>query len=441
MKESEDLIKEQIISVFDNYEDDFAAQGWTELRKKYPENRSRKLPIWWMTAAAAACLIMALGTFLFSNTEDKINATNPTNVASDQTLPHKKDEAKELVKPSSELAQKSQNLVANRAIAKNSVAQNNSTEQANLFNQVMLAKTGSNPEVHNHPAENQHTKAIPPAVNLEQNNVASIIGNENHALSKTDAEEVKKESPHTKLSTEDFLKQESKLLANTPTVKDKTANKNNTTIDVFTGTFFNYHDNQEAQLSAGVGLNANLKLSKNLVFSVGAGISQNKVSYQNDVPVEVASAMMSKRSEQNSPTTALSSTAINDLSFNGRLLSVDIPVALKFYPTKQHNFYISTGINSSSYLSQKYTYDYSASNFTINSGEAQTIQETENTHLSGFDFANSAIIAIGINQNIGKHTLIFEPYYKPALNTMGDKNLRISAAGLNLKFNFGRSKK
>ncbi|MNR33694.1 hypothetical protein D3C85_1513870 [compost metagenome] len=117
-------------------------------------------------------------------------------------------------------------------------------------------------------------------------------------------------------------------------------------------------------------------------------------------------------------------------------------MVVKFFPSKKQDFYISTGINSSSYITQKYTYNYNWSNFGVKNGEAQVQQETEKSSLKGFDFANSAIIAIGINQNIGKNVLIFEPYYKPALSTMGDKNLRISSAGLNLKFNFnGNSKK
>ena len=182
--------------------------------------------------------------------------------------------------------------------------------------------------------------------------------------------------PSEKKSTEEFLKDQSKLLAHNEKNKDK-KNQSKTTFEVFTGTFFNYHDNNEAKLSAGLGLNANIEVAKNLVLSVGAGISQNKVSYENKVPAEVTQSMFAARdvalslAPSNAP---YSATATNDVNFNGRLLSIDLPIAFKFFPTKRQDFYISTGINSSTYLSQKYTYNYNLSNFGIQNGAAQAKQ-------------------------------------------------------------------
>jgi hypothetical protein len=124
------------------------------------------------------------------------------------------------------------------------------------------------------------------------------------------------------------------------------------------------------------------------------------------------------------------------------LLNLDLPIVFKFYPTKKQNFYISTGINSNSYLAQRYDFNYRATNQNINNGQPTFYEETEKSRLNGFNFANSAIFAIGINQKLGKNTsLIFEPYFKPAIGYMGSNNLKINTAGLNLKFNFSKPDK
>ena len=446
MKMSDEELVQQINSVFDDYDDGLGEQGWTELHKKYPEKENKKLPIWWLTGIAATLLVV-VGLY-FSNAFDaeKVilranhtpkesvlpnNSINSTESASTTAIDSIASEKNPFLKNSQKQSSKSKHVAEN---AKYEVAQSNPT---NLLKEV-------NPIF-----SNSITEQLKPSNTIENSNtvIASTKTDEKviaNAGMETAKEVIEKPSK-PKLSTEDFLKEQSKIIANNETKSMKKNSSSTTTLDVFTGTFFNYHDDNEAKLSAGIGLNANIKIAKNLVLSLGAGISQNKVSYENKVPVEVSQAMFSSRegAMNMAPSNGVYSvTATNDVNFNGQLLSIDLPMVVKFFPSKKQDFYISTGINSSSYITQKYTYNYNWSNFGVKNGEAQVQQETEKSSLKGFDFANSAIIAIGINQNIGKNVLIFEPYYKPALSTMGDKNLRISSAGLNLKFNFnGNSKK
>ncbi|SOD14627.1 hypothetical protein [Pedobacter xixiisoli] len=441
----EELVK-QINSVFDDYDDGLGEQGWTELRKKYPEKENKKLPIWWLTGIAATLLVV-VGLY-FSNafdTEKVIlranhtpkesvlpnNSINRTESASTTAIDSIASEINPFLKNLQKQNSKSRNVSED---AKYDIAQSSPTNLVKEANPIIL---------------NSITEQLKPSNTIENSNtvIASTKSDEKviaNAGMETPKEVIEQPSK-PKLSTEDFLKEQSKILANSETKSMKKNSSSTTTLDVFTGTFFNYHDDNEAKLSAGIGLNANIKVAKNLVLSLGAGISQNKVSYENKVPVEVSQAMFSSRegAMNMAPSNGVYSvTATNDVNFNGQLLSIDLPMVVKFFPSKKQDFYISTGINSSSYITQKYTYNYNWSNFGVKNGEAQPRQETEKSSLKGFDFANSAIIAIGINQNIGKNILIFEPYYKPALSTMGDKNLRISSAGLNLKFNFsGNSKK
>lgn len=451
---SDEELANQIKSVFEDYDDGLGEQGWSELRKKYPEKDSKKLPIWWLTGIAAT-LLLAVGLY-FSNTFDtdkvilsagttpKANAL-PEKIISDEVKGGTSQTRLDTVKTNTyAMPEKSGNeniepaKVANTA--QKYIAQHNAIGDVNGTQELDVV------------VSNSEVALAKPLTVIDKNTPIVAVTKPDDKVTAnaiiTKDEQPTEKSVKLKLSTEEFLKEESKALANNANKDSKKNGAPTTTLDVFTGTFFNYHDDNEAKLSAGVGLNANIKVTKNLVFSFGAGISQNKVSYENNVPAEISQAMFDSKSDgtnaMNAPITGLaySVTATNDVSFNGQLLSIDLPMVVKFFPSKKQDFYISTGINSSSYITQKYTYNYNQSNFGIRNGEAQPKRETEKSNLKGFDFANSAIISVGINQNVGKNILIFEPYYKPALSAMGEKNLRISSAGINLKFNFnGNNKK
>lgn len=452
MKTSEKELVERIKSVFEDYDDGLGEQGWTALREKYPEKGSKKLPIWWLTGIAATLLVV-VGLY-FSNAFDTEKVILRAGTKPKENV---------LPKNSSPINEENTSIITTDTNKKH----NYTLPQSAIGKDILQKKVTDSPQQYiaqrNSNNETNPTKELDVIVSnseVAQAKPVTLVENNKPviAVTKTDDKVIANAGATTdvpptektvkpKLSTEEFLKEESRLMANSVNKDTKKNNASKTTLDVFTGTFFNYHDDNEAKLSAGVGLNANVKVTKNLVISFGAGISQNKVSYENKVPTEVSQAMFESKSNTHAMNAApingvaYSVTATNDLSFNGRLLSIDLPMVVKFFPSKKQDFYISTGINSSSYLTQKYTYNYSLSNFGYRNGEAQTQTQTEESSLKGFDFANSAIIAIGINQSIGKNVLIFEPYYKPALNTMGDKNLRISSAGLNLKFNFNGNNK
>ena len=454
MKTSDEKLAQQIKAVFEDYDDGLAENGWAAMREKYPEKETKKLPIWWISGIAAS-LLLAVGLY-FNQAFDTEKVILKANVVQKDTLINQqivgsRADTGDATTPKTIIGER--NIVAENPVQKSHHPKDNITLNQQF---AVVPKQSVNPDkkpddlkVTTNVPQQKSTTVIDEKTVIAAANTESNIAGKNLQGNKIAVESDTKpanETKPTKLTTEEFLAAQSKMLAGTDSKKDNKKNSTpTTTLDVFTGTFFNYHDDNEAKLSAGVGLNANVKLAKNVVFSFGAGISQNKVSYENQVPTQVADAMFtSKNNALNAAPVSgatYSATATNDVSFNGSMLSIDLPMVVKLYPTSKQDFYISTGINSSTYLSQKYTYNYSVSNFSVQNGTAQPQQQTEKSSLSGFDFANSAIIAIGINQNIGKNTLIFEPYYKPALSAMGDKNLRISSAGLNLKFNFNGGKR
>ncbi|RZK58440.1 MAG: hypothetical protein EOO91_08300 [Pedobacter sp.] len=454
MKGIDEELVSQIKTVFENFDDEFSENGWAKLREKYPEKPNKKLPIWWISGIAAAILV-AIGLFFaLDKTAQKIDKGE--QIVKEQPISKQKTDSI-INKPS--IAQKQEtesisNTIDNKVdkaqvVKPKTVPKSSLWEKpvvANVKKETVIAKqdqpikkeTITDPKVDVQNPINQNVVVANKVDTAQKNNQNQVIANNNGA--------VVKDPIIVKKTTDQFLNDQSKILAQQPKEKQKTK-ETKSSIEVFSGTFLNYYADNAVKLNAGFGVNANVKLTKSLFVSFGAGVSQNKIEYQKSIPSEVSRSMSyaafdAASSAPNSNPSTANSTSISDISINAQLLNFDIPVSLKFYPTKKQNFYIATGINSNTYLSQKYTYGYNLSNKNV-LGITQTAkqEETERSKVNGFDFATSAIFAIGINQNIGNNSLTFEPYFKPAVGNMGEKNLRINTVGLNLKFNFSSNKK
>ncbi|TCC89468.1 hypothetical protein EZ428_17405 [Pedobacter frigiditerrae] len=456
MKDIDEELVSQIKTVFENFDDELSDNGWAKLREKYPEKQNKKLPIWWISGIAAAILI-ALGLF-FALDKSAQKIDNGQQIVKQQpVIKHKTDsiinrpsiakkqETKPAENPTGNTADKSP-LVAQKTVPKASTW--GKPIVTDVKKEIVIAKVEQ--PIKNETLTNQKVVVVQNPINqnaIAANKVdtAQKINNQNQVIANNNGAVVK-DPVIVKKTTEQFLNDQSKILAQKPKEERKTK-ETKSSIEVFSGTFLNYYADNAAKLNAGFGVNANVKLTKSLFVSFGAGVSQNKIEYQKSIPSEVSRSMSSysfdaANAAPNNNPGASNSTSISDISINAQLLNFDIPVSLKFYPTKKQNFYIATGINSSTYLSQKYTYGYNLSNKNV-LGITQTAkqEETEKSRINGFDFATSAIFAIGINQSIGNNSLTFEPYFKPAIGNMGEKNLRINTVGLNLKFNFTSNKK
>ena len=450
MMDIDEELKSQINSVFDDFDDGQSEQGWASLRTKYPEEKNRKLPIWWISGIAAAFLLMC-GLWLL------LEQPNKKNDEKDQIV--KRSKAHNPNTPADQVESKS---------SKNSP--NNEVKIDNKENPVLfgssprtaaIKKQDQQPSITDQQLAPDKSAPLPAIASVDevQKNVVDPVtkavaavqtkdvsqnGVTTAAVVPSDDSKSLPQAVRTKQTTEEFLIAQSKLQTSKDDNQQKKASSNKNSFEVFTGTFLNYADN-DVKVNAGFGLNANIQVSRKLFLSLGAGVSQNKISNQNRLDIPPSSAMASDVMSSPSSAAYTSNSFLTDIKLAAQLLNLDIPIAIKFYPTKKQNFYVSTGINSSTYLSQNYTYSYtilSPSSFYNNyTKSAKEEERTEKSQIGGFDFANSAIFAIGINQNIGQHQLIFEPYFKPAIGNMGDKNLRINTVGLNLKFNFNTASK
>jgi len=425
----EELVS-QIKSVFEDADDGGSENGWLALREKYPE-QNKKLPIWWMTGIAASILVV-FGLFLWMN-------KSPKEIKhSTQTVKTKTDEKQTpLIKKHEQPTKLKQDKVVPSPIEKDNQSIALAQEKAittTVDPKAIEDKLKVNPT--------EHVIAVNPKVQtndiLKIDTVKEKV--QQNPVIANNAIVTPAETKNTKKTTEEFLKEQTKLLAKSSTKVEEKSKTIKNSIDVFTGTFLNYYADNAVKLNAGFGVNANVKVTKGVFLSFGAGVSQNKIDYKNSVPV--AAVANSDALNSYVSKSSLTSSSISDVKINAQLLNLDLPVTLKFYPTKKQNFYVAAGVNSNSYLNQKYTYGYNVNTVSSLGYTSEPKEEVEKTKLKGFDFANSAIFAIGINQNIGKNnSIIFEPYFKPAIGSMGEKNLKINTVGLNLKFSFTPSQK
>lgn len=405
----------RIKSVFEDADDGGSENGWLALREKYPE-QSKKLPIWWITGIAASILVV-FGLFLWVNKSPKeIEHTT-------QTVQTKTD-----VKPTTGSKQQEQPIILKQDKVVTSpiekVGQPLVLAQEDTFIKAVEPKVIEK-KVKINPIENSA------AVNaIAQAGVAHKIDTvkekiQQNSVIANNPVVIPSETINTKKTTEEFLKEQTKLLAKSSTKVEEKSKAIKNSIDVFTGTFLNYYADNAVKLNAGFGVNANVKVTKGIFLSFGAGVSQNKIDYKNSVPVAAVASSDALNSYVAKGGMVVSTSSISDVKINAQLLNLDLPVTLKFYPTKKQNFYVAAGVNSNSYLNQKYTYGYNVNTVSSLGYTSEPKEEVEKTKLKGFDFANSAIFAIGINQNIGKsNSIIFEPYFKPAIGSMGEKILK-----------------
>jgi len=459
MKEMDEELIKQIKITFDNFDDGQSDDGWAALREKYPEKSDKKILIWWMSGIAAAMLLV-FGLILTQNkTAQPANQTQLANKQPRIEQPHS-EPIIEAPKQENSIA-KNQSNEEYRGQIKNKISADPSPVQTQLKPSSVVKQLNETPIIANHkpsPVEQiKKDQATLIVVTDPSNSVSSIAKNEvkNPSVSRLDSTSITViaanppvnptgtdlKEKNNKKTTAEFLQEQSRLLANKKQEKTSSANKNQqNSIDIFTGTFLSYQGDNDSKINAGFGLNANLKVTKGLFLSVGAGISQNKIAYQNSLSTEMENSVADFGRTYNvlAPTIDVATTtSITDVKVNAQLVNLDLPVMLKFYPSKKQNFYIATGFNSNTYLAEKYVYDYKISDPAVNNGIKEKQEQTEESKFGRFDFANSAIFAIGINQEIGKNNVLtFEPYYKPVIGAMGEKNLKINTIGLNLKFNF-----
>ncbi|MDQ7948367.1 MAG: hypothetical protein REI78_12220 [Pedobacter sp.] len=432
MMDLDEELKSRIKAVFDNLDDGESDKGWAELRTKYPDPK-RKLPLYWITGIAAT-LALVCGLWLLRKP-----AIVPKN---NENSVHVNSKANKKADPSSAPADSSISVAQERPTAQQIVpVPFTHKQQHSPVNTSLQQVTVILPQP-------LFEEKRPEQISTEKPMLTATLG------PKTDQIHIGTTGlpliglqpspplPQQQTTTLEFLKSESQLAATNADQHKKSNSAQKRTYEVFTGTFLNYYGENQSKVNAGFGLNTNVKLASKLYVSIGAGFSKNNISFNhNAVSTESPNALSTVAPTQgfaaSNSLSFVKSTDVSLAKLQAQLLSLDFPVVMKFYPAKKQHFYIAAGFNSNSYFAQKYAYTYAVVTRSAFATSSYNREEIEKKDFSSFEFANSAIFAIGVTQKVGQQNhLIFEPYFKPALSQMGDKNLKINTIGLNLRFSF-----
>jgi hypothetical protein len=178
------------------------------------------------------------------------------------------------------------------------------------------------------------------------------------------------------------------------------------------------------------GLNADYELSRNILFSTGLLVENQKVV---DVSSDSPSWIPSDKTQ-------------------AELVDIDVPLNLKwkFMIKRSTSYYLGSGISSVIYLSEKYintTYTQKmVRKVEMDSGESSVTYQLENvrntdqekeTPLNTFDFAGRVNILVGIERSITSRVFLhLEPYIKIPVSDLATRDLRFTTSGINCKISF-----
>ena len=145
-------------------------------------------------------------------------------------------------------------------------------------------------------------------------------------------------------------------------------------------------------------------------------------------------------------------SAVSSALTKADLVNLDIPLNItwKFFSDKSKSFYVSGGVSSLAYLSEKYdktTYTQQISEVrTMALGvekvaysveDLQSTVQTTEPSFNSFDIAGRLNILFGMEQRLSpKLYLHFEPYIKIPVSGLASENLRFSTGGITCKISF-----
>lgn len=486
--------KDRIKQVFDNYEDDTGAEGWTLLREKFPEKKGDRVVAWlWRYAGVAAVLLAMLSVALFfdlkrpikQNTIAKNNDHKGAIIIKPSVIVKNKADSPEKIAHQSRVspANNAPYTIKHDALAAvqnhdHKHTSNARTAPATHINKtIFTAIAGIKPPVTtvrqrvdtkvvtvNHTpsvsANNGITNATPP---LNGNTTANIV-----AIKSDGAANVK---PGVNLSPAGVdTAQKARVVANTGSPSAQTPTKKHPDIQslfandskynnlsktpgikstyrkvvfgVYAATYVNYAKGSSNQFNTGAGVSADIKLTENLSLLTGVSIAQNSFNYSGITAGSPVSFPASFSYAANNA--AISNTAVAPPTRNldANLVNLEMPVDLKYMFSPGHSTaYIAAGLSSGTFINQTYNYTYSYSidnNPTNQQSQGTSTRKT----FDDFYFGKMLNVSFGMGYPLGKgNQLIIEPFFKYPLNGLGDQHILFGSGGLNLKLNFDPPKR
>jgi hypothetical protein len=441
MKELTDQeLTNRIRQVFDEFEDPESAQGWEELRKKYPEEKKRPLFIWWYSAAAVFLISFALWFATQEKTVGNQNLTQKTN-------PGPVDNPVKKINPAKI---KSEPYPAEQKISRSI---NKTLRPSALITKSILADETDPVAVTNDAipksaltftsASNQTSEPAGASMKAADSIIIASIPR------KTEAPALKMDSvvssvvvivpPVNYQAGKEEIKHSKKENTGKDTKKKNT--KESAVFSVFAGSYFNYAEGSQSKLNFGAGFSSDIKLGNSLRLSTGIALAKNSLSYGSGVPAN-SDKSFSAPNSSGSPNGLTNQTLTTIMGYDADLLSLDIPVNVKYLIIPEENkLYISAGLSSGTQVNETYSYYYSnystQTGFYVSQGQGQQSKK----QFKDFDLARTFNLSLGFSTNLSKtQNITIEPFLKYPLGGLGSENLKFGSSGINLKLNFKQSK-
>jgi len=479
----EDL-RSHIRKVFDDYHDTSADEGWSLLRKKFPEKEKRRPIIWvWWSAAALLLLFIGIGIWRYEGSyKAGITRVTPVKPSKHEDMMAAAGHAE--TNPKIQETIKTPDIDSgNKDLPKDLIT---AVKRKQLGNPILLspktsasaAVTGRNENTKLYAAKNNDGTqpiAVQP-ITPGGTQVASINSTTQPGKSlagKSDTAPVAAQQPLTTVgaqvasvnpNTQPVKSQAGKadkpkpsiysMFAAAPPKEEKSPEKKPLIrLGVYAATYVSYAAGSSNQGNFGAGFTADLRITKNLKLVSGVGVLQNSLSFNSSIPSTVSQNIVlptysyagyvapASHSVFNLMVAANVASLPDFKNYDASMYGLDIPVNLRYdFNPQKNNLYIMAGLSSGTYINESYTYKYNYPDLSSPSLQ-QTQAQTSSRSFNSYYFGKVVNFALGFGYPLGKNTLILEPFVKYPLDGLGSQNIRFGSGGVNLKFNFPSSSK
>lgn len=415
-----------IVNTLGNSEEQYILGSWENFVKK--RKQRRKVILWFFTTGIAASLLLGWFGFRFFVTDSSILNTDAAlkqQIAGNSEVAVTKDTIKQNYLIGNDTSFLSKN---NKATDRNNTVSIQEYDDSKFIHQVngdSLLRTGVNDEYISmasiQPADGNKDDLLSDTVKSKLLSQTGIneTGNSVAAKQKSDSSGI---NPSLRFTADQLTPENvNDIPGNTVTRKLRFGvNFSPGVTSTNTVSSFNYSG----------GISADLDLSRRFRLSTGLQVEhQNVINEATDNP----SWMPAGQTE-------------------AVLVGLDLPINItwKFLVRKSVCYYVSSGISSIAYLSEKYiTTSYSQKMVGVVNmvGGERTVdyqlENVENTEqkteepLNTFDLAGRVNIILGFEQHLSsKIYLHLEPYIKIPISELATRNLRFTNSGITCKLSF-----
>ena len=421
----DDDLNKRIEEFFENIETPTADEGWLLLRKKFPAKEKRLLPIFWYRLGAAALLFILLGIsfLIFKDQTHHVNLATQANKYKSNKASNNVELNKK-VDPQTQLSNNrltnltdtlndQVNLKNKRKVNENingntknllSLSKYNTLDAAHHSIHHLVPKSGLFSKNENLSNSSSHKNKQPNSTNFLNEDIGEKSDLVSQSTERMISEELKaknlgymlniqpknfevkmpkeqKEKPNQSFytilaSSKTNYQEDSEELDNIASKKVGFA--------IYEATYLNYAKGSNNQVNLGLGLTADIYITKNIKLITGINIGKNSFDYSTSSILNSSQNLFANAQVQNTSTIAPKgfTPATQLKAYNVGLVGLDIPLNLKYdLEGKRNNYYVVAGVSSGTFINETYSYQY-----TYQNSSAPLNQQTQDSN-SVFHFS------------------------------------------------------